>query len=1776
MFSRTHFSPAPNTVFDRVVHWRQFLPAVLVLAYISTPTARAQVVWTGNTSTDWGTGSNWSTGTSPGNADTIVINQSTGNQPQNNGFDLGVPFGSISGNLAVSNGATLTSTNLTDVWNGTITVDGPGTVWNSSDMVIGRGGNGSLTVSNGAKVNSTAIGLGVLGANGGNGTLLITGTNSTLNWTPGSSITFSILIGSLTIVNGGLMTLGNNSPISIAATWPEVNRAAALNLNAGGTLQVGGSDGIQGDGIITLAGGTIQVINSTLTTTVSAVLTANTSSPFDPINFSATFSGSLSGDGGFIKTGTGTLTLNTTNTHTGNTTINAGTLLLADPGALQNSTLNFTGGNVSFGSLAAATLGGLSGNQNLVLSLPAANGLNLTVGANNASTTFSGNLSDDPLASSSSSLTKVGIGSLTLTGNLNYGGGTTINAGTLTLSGAKSSASNPTGITVGNASLVIQNGSTLNLNGLILATSTQTATALITGTNTTVTSTGNNGPGLSVGFSGTGNATIANGANVTVGTAELGAQSGGNGTLLVTDANTKLTYVGGTGNPDVLTVGYSGLGALTVANGAGVSGNNGVLGMNNGTVGNATITGANSSWIMANLAEVGFNGTGNLTISNGGSISDAIGVVGLNASANGHVVVTGANSTWINSGTLAVGAVGFAVLPVSSSGGNGSLAISNGGNVSAAALYYGQLTTAFGPTGQNATVSVDGTVSRLAISGNMVGGGNVTITNGGNVTVGGQLTENGYNGTTISLSGFGSQLTVQGYTSVAQFYNNSLTVNGSLLNSVGANSNNLSAILGNTVAGNLTGNATVLVTGNTANWDVGNQTTQVGGLVVGSSGIANLTIANGARVTNYGAAANGIYASIGDQAGSHGSVTVSSATANISTWEIDAPSSNAAALVVGNLGNGTLSIGNGGQVFSSLDIGKQTGSSGSVVITNGGSQAGGTLIVGDAGSGNLTLNAGDSAAQPTSADTAGVAIYAGKSANSTGNITITGSGDNGAQLTNNAGAWVVGNLGTGSLTIANGGYGWGGNNTHDGNGVAADIGNGAGSNGSVLITDANSTWYLVGGSLVIGNLGNATVTIANGANVEVGSNSTNQILLAAGAGSNGTLNLNSGGILVTGGTNALAAGSGQYAINLNGGTLTTVGTDFSTALNATLGGNTTSTINTASANATWFGGLSGSGNLVKTGNFTLTLSGNNTFSGSTAISAGTLLLANSLALQDSTLIYNTNSGNLSLGALHNVSLGGLSGNQDLTLANNSSGSVVLTLGGANQNTTYSGNLTGNGSLLMTGTGEQILSGNNTYAGNTTVNGGTLQFNRDLNVGVNNDSTLTISNGGNLTVAAPGTAYVGVNSGVTGTVSVSGTNSILDVRAVLFVGESGNGNLTVANGGDVSTEGNLLLLGRYNNSTGNLVVTGANSTVNSGQIDVGLSGSGNLTVANGGAIYDSGGLYIAYETSGANVSTALVADAHSLLVAQNDIRIGDFANGTLIVANGGNIVDFRNLYLGYQVNGTVSVSDPASLLHVIGDTDVGIYGAGALTVANGGNVTVSTLEIAYQNTGSGTVLVTDPNSILNTDSMIIGKGGIGNLTVANGGVLAMTSGAILTLASDSGSSGTLNLNSGTLQVGGASGLQAGAGSYAFNFGGGTLKVAFINLTTSINATLVSGTTSTINTTGLNATWSGVLGGSGNLTKAGNSTLTLAGDDTYSGTTTISAGTLIFGGNTSGLNGNVTDNANLTFNPIANTTFAGVISGPGAVSKTAGTTITLTANNTYSGTTTIELGHADIHR
>ena len=192
------------------------------------------------------------------------------------------------------------------------------------------------------------------------------------------------------------------------------------------------------------------------------------------------------------------------------------------------------------------------------------------------------------------------------------------------------------------------------------------------------------------------------------------------------------------------------------------------------------------------------------------------------------------------------------------------------------------------------------------------------------------------------------------------------------------------------------------------------------------------------------------------------------------------------------------------------------------------------------------------------------------------------------------------------------------------------------------------------------------------------------------------------------------------------------------------------------------------------------------------------------------------------------------------------------------------------------------------------------------------------------------------------------------------------------------------------------------------------------------------------------------------------------------------------------------------------------------------------------------------------------------SVLQGGVeLVKTDLGTLVLSGMNTYTGGTAINGGTVQV--AADDNLGAATSGLSFDGGTLATTAsftTNRATTLNAN--GGTFDVAPTTTLAMT--SAIGGAGALTKADAGTLVLTGTNTYSGGTTIASGILQLGdgGSTGSIVGNVTDSGTLAFNRSDTMTFPGVISGSGAVSQIGSGATILTADNPYTGGTTINAG------
>ncbi|ECU5011585.1 autotransporter outer membrane beta-barrel domain-containing protein, partial [Salmonella enterica subsp. enterica serovar Kentucky] len=521
---------------------------------------------------------------------------------------------------------------------------------------------------------------------------------------------------------------------------------------------------------------------------------------------------------------------------------------------------------------------------------------------------------------------------------------------------------------------------------------------------------------------------------------------------------------------------------------------------------------------------------------------------------------------------------------------------------------------------------------------------------------------------------------------------------------------------------------------------------------------------------------------------------------------------------------------------------------------------------------------------------------------------------------------------------------------------------------------------------------------------------------------------------------------------------------------------------------------------------------------------------------------------------------------------------------------------GTGSVVKSGDKTLTLSGANSYTGGTTISGGTLVASNVEALGsgdVTDNATLELNTGGDFANNIGGTGSV-VKSGDK-TLTLSGTNSYTGGTTI-------SGGTLVANNvealgtGDVTNNATLELNtgGDFDNA-----ISGSGQVVKSGDKTLTLSGANSYS----GATTISGGTLIATHVNA--LGTGAIDNRASLLLDAS----GQFTVTDLTTESGGNTEIGAGSTL--QATTLTQKSDSTLTINLNGNTvDPVIHAASQVSLAG-------TLDI----TGVGDVLDSDPASTddLDTFTLIASDktiaGDFEKLTVAGmdadladfitvdgriddtGKQYELTT--ALTWYADrddavTDAHGTFNLTNAdgsfavntvlenvdaTLDPASATGwdgtslIKQGAGTLILNaentYTGGTTISGGTLVATNVDA-LGSGDVTDDATLELNTggTFDNAIGGSGNVVKSGADTLTLSGSNSYTGGTTISGGTLVASNVEALGTGDVTNNATLELNTGGD--FINNIGGTGRVEKSGDDTLTLSGSNTYTGGTLINGG------
>lgn len=623
-----------------------------------------------------------------------------------------------------------------------------------------------------------------------------------------------------------------------------------------------------------------------------------------------------------------------------------------------------------------------------------------------------------------------------------------------------------------------------------------------------------------------------------------------------------------------------------------------------------------------------------------------------------------------------------------------------------------------------------------------------------------------------------------------------------------------------------------------------------------------------------------------------------------------------------------------------------------------------------------------------------------------------------------------------------------------------------------------------------------------------------------------------------------------------------------------------------------------SGTVTKNGSNTVSLTTANTYSGSTTINAGTLHVSGSIlnssaiqinggllqasggnALSNTGLVTLANTAGATFQVLGSETIGALAG------GGTTGGSVVidneqiLSLGSGTQ--TFGGVISGQGGLTVSGA-TQTLTGTNTYQGATLISSGTLEIGDGVTDGsIANTSGITTNGTLRLNLAADQNYAVGIDGtgGITktgaGVLTLSGTNSYSGTTAITSgtvkagsttaLGTNSAVSLSNTAGVTLDLNGNNVAIGSLTGggaNGGTVALGAANLTVNNstGNYSGTLTGSGELLLKSGtltlgkaspdytGNVTLSSGMILTTASGVSNVLGPNSAGTQSLTVE---------SGATFSIGAGNNAwSQLQNIV----INGTGAAGQQAALV----STGMG-FGSNqirGLAVATNSNIFVNSNGASDQRglgvqgalAGSGTLTITGgANS--GFLSLAAATGSVAGYTSFSGNVnvrststnSANAAGLISNQATALGTTANIDLGSNTYFTLGASQTIGGLSSEA--------------IPTIAPRVILGGNTLTIGSTNnLDSSFSGVISGTGGITKAGNGTLTLSNSNTYTGTTTVNAGILKAGGATA-------------FGPAANAKLAFGPSSTGTV-QLNGNSMTVIALNSDAtvGTPVIENANA----
>ena len=557
---------------------------------------------------------------------------------------------------------------------------------------------------------------------------------------------------------------------------------------------------------------------------------------------------------------------------------------------------------------------------------------------------------------------------------------------------------------------------------------------------------------------------------------------------------------------------------------------------------------------------------------------------------------------------------------------------------------------------------------------------------------------------------------------------------------------------------------------------------------------------------------------------------------------------------------------------------------------------------------------------------------------------------------------------------------------------------------------------------------------------------------------------------------------------------------------------------------------------------------------------------------------------------------------------------------------FAPSISGAGSVLVEN-GTTILSGDNSYSGGTTISEGTLVGDTtSLQGDIANDAALVFDQGtdgtysgalsgagiftkqgeGNLTFSGYSADFTGATNISDGTLIVSGT----------LGNDSGGANdssLTVDSGGTLSigTSRNVNAASITNESGGTInlgmeaTLRGTGNTLNnSGVINVDDQG----LITDAGAINNLAGGVINFAGNGRLVSDSDNTEDSGLENTVNDGTININGANTYVVSIGDELVNQGSGRINVN-NGYLAVVDqmvnssPGAEAGGIGGIDIGSDGrlsTGIVVNNAGGEITnAGTLSANVDNRAGATLTSTgmiDRGRALQNRGTTNAEGSIYNgIDNRDAGVFNVTGDLYVSSPFNVSNTSMLNVTGGDLTIGNRLGNQSTASTGVTIAAGRTLSANRVeNGDTYVNAVLLNNGTlratapfegnpaiENVGTIHNNGTIFGDVRNWRSLTNTGtlNDGLVVVDDgintSTVTNTGTINGPIDVLGGtfitHAEGQAGDISNQGSLVFDQTANGTYAGIISGSGALTKQGEGALTLTRDSSaFAGTTTVLSG------